>query len=415
MRKICFILIAASFLVCCSTMASFADWQLADGHKMHFPQLPDEDGWDVNATKPLVLADDFQCAETGWITDIHFWGSWRGGITGTIVSFTLSIHEDIPADPPLIPYSRPGPTLWEREIVAESPGVEIVYIPPKDPPVSEGWYDPTMPPPLYPDHNEYFQYNVFLDKEDRFWQEEGKIYWLNISAIVEDVIPPALQPVWGWKSSADHWNDDAVWGEWGLLDWTDMYEPFEPSQSLDLSFVITGQGEDFGDAPDPTYPTLQASNGASHVITAGYFLGACVDPEPNGQQDVNAMGDDTDGNDDEDGVVFTSVLVRGRTTSLTVTASATGFLDAWVDFNDDGDWADPGEQIFTNQPLVAGANALSFVVPKTAKPTKQTFARFRFSSTGSLAPGGLAADGEVEDYEVAIRSILSWLFLLLGD
>ena len=26
---------------------ALADWEPADGHKMHFPQLPDEDGWDV--------------------------------------------------------------------------------------------------------------------------------------------------------------------------------------------------------------------------------------------------------------------------------------------------------------------------------------------------------------------------------
>ena len=28
---------------------ALADWQPGDGHKMHFPQLPDEDGWNVRA------------------------------------------------------------------------------------------------------------------------------------------------------------------------------------------------------------------------------------------------------------------------------------------------------------------------------------------------------------------------------
>ncbi len=55
-----------------------------DGHKMHFPQLPDEDGWDVNATQPQVLADDWTCSQTGWVKDIHFWGSWQGGDAGLI-------------------------------------------------------------------------------------------------------------------------------------------------------------------------------------------------------------------------------------------------------------------------------------------------------------------------------------------
>ena len=73
-----------------------ADWVSGDGYKMHFPQFPDESGWDVNATWPVILADDWLCSDTGWIKDIHFWGSWRNGDVGQITSFKLSIHEDLP-------------------------------------------------------------------------------------------------------------------------------------------------------------------------------------------------------------------------------------------------------------------------------------------------------------------------------
>src|SRR3972149_5602749 len=93
-----------------------AGWVPADGHKMHFPQLPDEAGWDVNATQPVVLADDWQCSESGYVKDVHFWGSWMHGVEGQILGFVLSIHADIPANPPEIQYSRPGQTLWEKEI-----------------------------------------------------------------------------------------------------------------------------------------------------------------------------------------------------------------------------------------------------------------------------------------------------------
>jgi hypothetical protein len=37
------------------------DWQPGDPYKHHFPQLPDEEGWAVNATQPMVLAEDFMC------------------------------------------------------------------------------------------------------------------------------------------------------------------------------------------------------------------------------------------------------------------------------------------------------------------------------------------------------------------
>ena len=161
------------------------------------------------------------------------------------------------------------------------------------------------------------------------------------------------------------------------------------------------EGIDFGDAPDPSYPTLLPT-GARHQIDPTLFLGAGVVSEADGQPDPNALGDDNDGNDDEDGVRFTSALVAGAAPGLEVAASGAGLLNAWVDFNDNGSWADPGEQIFTDLPLVAGMNRLSFVVPAAATITEQTFARFRFSTQAGLSYEGYAPDGEVEDYEVEI-------------
>ena len=78
--------IAFFAMVCVALYAApaRADWQPGDGHKMHFPQLPDEDGWDVNATMGVCLADDWMCSETGPVEDIHFWGSWKHGDDGIL-------------------------------------------------------------------------------------------------------------------------------------------------------------------------------------------------------------------------------------------------------------------------------------------------------------------------------------------
>jgi len=75
-------------------------WTPGDDYKMHYPQYPDEYGWDVNATYPIILADDWRCSETGWVKDIHFWGSWKDNIEGIVDSFMLSFHYDIPAGVP---------------------------------------------------------------------------------------------------------------------------------------------------------------------------------------------------------------------------------------------------------------------------------------------------------------------------
>jgi hypothetical protein len=156
---------------------------------------------------------------------------------------------------------------------------------------------------------------------------------------------------------------------------------------------------DYGDAPDPTYPTLLANNGASHLAT-GPMLGSSRDGELDGQPSANADGDDTAGADDEDGVVFNGLPIPGTTASVDVTASAPGLLNAWVDFNLDGDWLDAEEQIFNDEPLAAGVNSLSFNIPAAASTATAPFARFRVDSGGGLLPTGQAADGEVEDHLV---------------
>jgi len=152
--------------------------------------------------------------------------------------------------------------------------------------------------------------------------------------------------------------------------------------------VVIAEGLDFGDAPDLPYPTVLASNGARH-IAVGPMMGALRDTELDGQPNATATGDDLAVSDDEDGVTFTPPG------SVTVNASAVCTLNAWMDLNGDGDWADAGEQIFVNRPLVAGNNVLA--LPAGAKQSLM-FSRWRVNSTGNLTYTGQADDGEVEDY-----------------
>jgi hypothetical protein len=164
-----------------------------------------------------------------------------------------------------------------------------------------------------------------------------------------------------------------------------------------------GGGIDSGDAPDPAYPTLLARNGARHTIVSGMYLGASVDGENDGQPNAFATGDDDSITNDEDGVVFGGLLRPCGQAPVTITASKAGYIDAWIDFNRDGDWADAGEQIFKNKAVTAGANNLNFTVSCNAMEGR-TFARFRYSSTGYLSYVDSAPDGEVEDYAVMIGS-----------
>ncbi len=164
--------------------------------------------------------------------------------------------------------------------------------------------------------------------------------------------------------------------------------------TLDLGFVRL----DWGDLPDPLYPSVVGNNGARHVIVPGINLGSAIDDELDGQPNATASGDDVNGiPDDEDGVSFGRLLV-GQTAVVTVTVSAVGTLNAWADLDGNGTLDEGAERIFSERSLLAGQNVLTVTVPITAVET--VFSRFRFTkSTGqATTPTGLASNGEVEDY-----------------
>lgn len=160
---------------------------------------------------------------------------------------------------------------------------------------------------------------------------------------------------------------------------------------------------DFGDAPKP-YPTLLVDNGARHEAT-GPRLGAPVDTEPDGQPTVAANGDDLHGVNDEDGVVFGALQVGQANATVTVdvqNAPQGAKLDAWIDFNGDGNWDQNGEHIFASVPVQNGSNLLKFDVPSNAA-AGLTYARFRISTAGGLGVVGAAPDGEIEDLTVTVQ------------
>jgi hypothetical protein len=221
----------------------------------YWEQLPDLEptGMDVYATvpsaphnPPVVLADDFLCTQSGPITEIIVWGSWffdefPGDPAN--VQFTLSIHEDIPAIPGQM-YSRPGELLWGRvfepfTFIAEPYAADLI----------EGWYDPSTGT-YFPEGDHICFMYIFQIDADPFVQRgtstDPIVYWLDVQANTE--IVGAENIYWGWKTSWDHWNDDATWAVgfdngFDPLDWIELrYPPQHPYafESIDLAFAIKG-------------------------------------------------------------------------------------------------------------------------------------------------------------------------------
>ena len=370
-------------------------------------------GWNEYSVQGQFAADDWVCTNATPVTDIHWWGSFIGwGFPGEPeqagpelpAGFLIRIWEDVPQGPNNS-FSYPSNMVWQT--YCTNFAWEFV-----------GWdFDPRDPLAL---PEACFKYSQDLRPEEWFTQDPKNgtnIYWISIAAVYTNG-PPTEYP-WGWKTRLRDLNslapDDAVRRVAGAVP---PWQPIEypAGTSWDMAFVLTTQEvetptDDFGDAPDSPaalgYPTLLINSGAQHSVVPGIFMGNLIDAELDGQPTALADGDDLNNLPDEDGVSLAGLLVPGEVANVQVTVSVPGFLSAWLDFNADGSWATLGDQIFTNVPVNAGANALTFNVPLTAAQGSNTFARFRFSTVaGAVATfTGPAPDGEVEDYQWYIEEL----------
>ncbi|MCA9050039.1 MAG: hypothetical protein KDA89_14985, partial [Planctomycetaceae bacterium] len=196
----------------------------------------------------------------------------------------------------------------------------------------------------------------------------------------------------------------------------------ESNNTLTRTFdVLPPAVDDFGDAPDALvsglmggYPTLSADNGARHTLLSGFSLGTQIDIEPDAVTNINGLGDDASNLDDDDGVTINGIFSPGviSTVDVFVTNSAgaaSPWLDAWIDFNRDGDWNDPDELVFSGT-VIAGSNPIDILTPGGAA-SGASYARFRLHDGATGLPvDGPAPDGEVEDYVVSIAPARDWVY-----
>jgi len=163
---------------------------------------------------------------------------------------------------------------------------------------------------------------------------------------------------------------------------------------------------DFGDAPDPPYPSLLASNGARHNITDYEWLGLNVTRE----------GDAKLVDEFDDGVEFNALSsFSNASVNITVTVSNASsgryssnpenliYINGWFDWNGDG-WSED-EHVFSIalNPSTWDGNSKRITVNFTTGniTTSGVWARIRLDYGQNITtPYGAASYGEVEDYLV---------------
>ncbi len=176
------------------------------------------------------------------------------------------------------------------------------------------------------------------------------------------------------------------------------------------SFYTYVQAKDYSDAPASYGTAVHHINTFKDRRTKQYenylYLGSLVDPESMELTSLDAHGDDNDLLDDEDGIVFPE-LVRGDSVILPVAVTVhdfgTGMLNAWFDWNGDGDFDDNNERLTSPKNIYkTDTIELDLLIPANAVVDRPTFCRFRLGDRRVMHPNILSLYGEVEDYKIQI-------------
>jgi hypothetical protein len=117
----------------------------------------------------------------------------------------------------------------------------------------QGWSNPEPDSGewLSDDHDEVWQYNCYLGPDNSFEQlgtsAEPVVYWLVVDAVTVSL---SGDPEFGWKTSLDHWNDEAVWADGHDASgdqWQVLNHPNSAfNMSLDMAFVIVPEPATLG-------------------------------------------------------------------------------------------------------------------------------------------------------------------------
>ena len=226
----------------------------------------------------------------------------------------------------------------------------------------------------------------------------------RVNAFDFSIVGGGFNPLLGERFKNGDANGD---GRTNALDFGVVGGNFNPIGLSNLAF-------DFGDAPESgtSFATTLANDGARHIVDPELRLGSTIDAEPDGQPNSTADGVGSD----EDGIVIGSLVVGSNANIGVITSgSRAGYLNAWIDFNQDGDFGDAGEHVIVDSMRAASSTGdVAISVPASAL-TGQTYARFRLTSAAGYSFSGLAADGEVEDYAVEVLEPAGLMPVMTGQ
>lgn len=174
-------------------------------------------------------------------------------------------------------------------------------------------------------------------------------------------------------------------------------EPVSLSRGLDLPGGEE-RGTDYGNAPSP-YPQ------AIHEDQSLVWLGTYQTDNP-GEVGRYTVGDNDGFYTDDEMLIGETITVNYRFSS---NGSQYAYVKLWFDWNQDKDWDDSGELIWSWEGNIPGGiNATQGNFSVYLDPLKGregvSWVRARISTVDFSSPDGLLDYGEVEDYGIELRS-----------
>jgi len=194
------------------------------------------------------LADDFECKNTGLLTHIRLWGSWKGDHKGQIKKINVAVRPDDPigsqGTDTKNTFSKPGPeTLWRKDFVPGQFQETLYHVVGGK---GEWWWDPVSEKASPGGDTQVWQIDMEVESTNAFQQEgtaaRPRIYWLVVRVQTAD-------GEFGWKTRQwpEHFMDDAVWEissvspvTWGELRYPHGHPYFDSERnSIDLAFCLS--------------------------------------------------------------------------------------------------------------------------------------------------------------------------------
>ena len=182
--------------------------------------------------------------------------------------------------------------------------------------------------------------------------------------------------------------------------WT-VTDRYKELSTFRVDGIVMEMCSDVADAPADFSDLASCYGIAWHGGDGSFRLGPHCDPDTSfgpGDDDLS-----------DDGVTFGGASVWSPGGEIVVFANVqggSGYLAAWFDWNDDGDFDDAQEKMIARN-VYLGLNNISFTIPEGAGYTPYRAIKSRFRLYNSEPTGlmgiestmGGVGDGEVEDYD----------------